>query len=75
MIRDASPSFVILNYGTNDIAQNVPSPNTASKLMDIAQGILNSVHSVIRIMILGTIDRNYNAQFFRSEVEEVNAIL
>ena len=74
-LRNASPSIVILNYGTNDLAQDVPPPHVASKLMDTAQGILTSLHSVRHVMIFGAIDRICNIPSFRSRVEEFNTLL
>ena len=45
------PTVVVFNYGTNDLANNVPTLQAAVKVVDMAKDLLTQVPSVKHVMV------------------------
>ena len=71
-ITEGLPSVVILNYGTNDLAANVPPLQAAVKVVEIAKLIISQIPSVKHIMVLGAFYRAGQLECFANKVHDFN---
>ena len=69
------PTVVVFNYGTNDLANNVPPLQAAVKVVDMAKDLLTQVPSVKHVMVLGACYRKFTVESFTSNVHLFNTIL
>ena len=69
------PSVVFLNYGTNDLAANVPPLQAAVKVFEIAKLIISQVPSVKHIMVFGAFYRAGQLECFADKVQNFNTHL